>query len=102
MLSRKESMAQRETRDGCAVVRVPCSLDSSRDGSFGPRSVASWSRMESRSDAAVARRSTVRLVSMASSSLDGVGGIVMRGRSGVERIAARGARSSAALIGEAS
>eukprot|EP00965_Chrysotila_dentata_P036740 1222845-Pleurochrysis_carterae.AAC.1 len=55
--------------------------------------------MESRSDAVVAERSTERSVRMVSSSRAGVGGIAMRARSGVARIAACGVRSSAVRIG---
>eukprot|EP00965_Chrysotila_dentata_P013258 438115-Pleurochrysis_carterae.AAC.1 len=58
--------------------------------------------MESRSDAVVARRSTVRSASVASSSLAGAGGTVTRARSRAGRIAAWGARSIAARIGVAS
>eukprot|EP00965_Chrysotila_dentata_P115237 3809141-Pleurochrysis_carterae.AAC.1 len=58
--------------------------------------------MESRSDAVVAKRSTVMSVSIVSSPRAGAGGIVMRARSGVARIAAWDVRSSAARIGVAS
>eukprot|EP00965_Chrysotila_dentata_P133447 4412463-Pleurochrysis_carterae.AAC.2 len=73
---------ERETERSLCWPGIPC------DGSLEPRRVASWSRMESRSDAVVARRSTVRSPSVASSSLADAGGIVTQARSGAGRIAA--------------